>query len=404
MERDELRDVLGLALRAGQLLLENGANTARVEETAVCIGKGLGAEALDIYATPSGIIGSIRSGEEHRTRVLRVVNSTLMLGRVAAVIDLSRRAATGQAGRAEVGLALERIAVQPPAYGHWLTLAAVAAACASLAALFGAGPREVAATAMAAGLAQQARMWLTAIRLNRLLLTSAVAAVAAGSALSLSRLLQAPQPASAMLASVLLLVPGVVMVSAVVDLFRGDTLAGISRGVAATLTLISIAVGIWLVLLVSGISIPLESTPPPSLPLAVALAFVATVGFAVAFDAPPRALWGCGLIGALAYVARQGALGAGLPPEPAIFCGGLAVGILGELLARRRYLPASIFTIPGFIPLVPGALGFRTVLVLVERDYPTGVASLFQAILLTGALASGLATVQVLARMGRVEH
>lgn len=399
--RDELRDVLALALRAGQIMLESGANTSRVEETVHHIGAALGAEAMDVYATPSGIIGSIHAGGEHRTRVLRVATNSVSLSRIADVIGVSRRAVAGTMNRAEVALALERIAVQPRSQGHWTTVVAVAAACACFAVLFGAGPREAAASALAAAVGQQIRVWLTAINLNRLILTTVVSAIAAGIALQTSTLLEAPLPSSAMVASVLLLVPGVVMVSAVVDLFRGDTLAGISRAVAATLTLVAIAVGIWLVLLISSVRLPTTPVQAPMLELATALAFGATVGFAVVFDAPRRALLGCGMVGALAYLVRQTTFSAGVPIELAMFFGGLVVGLLGEVLARIVRLPASIFTIPGFIPLVPGSLGFRTVLSFVQRDYTAGVANLVEVVLLTGALATGLATIQVLARLKR---
>lgn len=399
--RDELRDTLALALRAGQIMLESGANTSRVEETVHHIGAALGAEAMHVYATPSGIIGSIHVGAEHRTRVLRVVASTVSLSRIADVVAVSRRAVARSMTRSEVALALERIAVQPRSQGHWTTTIAVAAACACFAVLFGAGPREAAASALAAAIAQQMRVWLMATKLNRLIMTTLVSALAAGTALGLSILIGGALPAVAMLASVLLLVPGVVMVSAVVDLFRGDTLAGISRAVAATLSLIAIAVGLWLVLTLSSVQLPTNALQAPMLALGAALAFGATVGFAVVFDAPRRALLGCGLVGALAYVVRQTTFTAGMPIELAMFLGGLVVGLLGEVLARVVRLPASIFTIPGFIPLVPGTLGFRTVLSFVERDYTAGVANLVEVLLLTGALATGLATVQVLARLRR---
>jgi hypothetical protein len=113
LSRDDLGDLLRIAMRAGQLMLENGANTAHVEETVHHIGTALGAQWLDVYVTPSGIIASAISHGEHRTLTQRVVKSGIELSRFAAVIEVSRRAAAGDLGRADVRAALERIAVQP---------------------------------------------------------------------------------------------------------------------------------------------------------------------------------------------------------------------------------------------------------------------------------------------------
>src|SRR4051812_7407517 len=91
LSRDDLGDVLRIAMRAGQIMLENGSNTARVEETVHHIGTALGAQGLDVYVTPSGIIASATSHDEHRTLTQRVIKSGIDLSRFAAVLELSRR-------------------------------------------------------------------------------------------------------------------------------------------------------------------------------------------------------------------------------------------------------------------------------------------------------------------------
>lgn len=46
LSRDDMRDVLATALRAGQLMVENGANTSRVEETVHRLATALGADRM----------------------------------------------------------------------------------------------------------------------------------------------------------------------------------------------------------------------------------------------------------------------------------------------------------------------------------------------------------------------
>lgn len=399
LSREELRDVLTIALRAGQLMVENGANTARVEETVHRLGTALGAEWLDVYVTPGGIIATDTSHGEHRTKIQRITRNGLDLSRVAAVLELSRRVEVEQLSIGQVRGALEVIARQPRVYPRWLTVLAVGMSCASFALMFGGGLREAFATLLAAGSAQWLRDSFAHLNVSRLLMTAVIAAYAAGTALALALALGAIAPDLTMLASVLLLVPGVLMVSSVADLFRGDTLSGLARGAAALLVSSAIGAGVWTVVLVCGIQLGATLVQVPSLLLGAALAFVATAGFAVLFDVPRPALVSAALVGAFAYATRQVALFAGLPPEAAIFLGGLVVGLLAEVLARQMRMPTSIFSMPGFIPLVPGTLAFRTVLDFASADYPSGTASLVRTALLTGALAAGLGTTSALARM-----
>src|SRR4051794_2916259 len=125
LSRAELRDVLNTALRAGQILLENGTNTARIEETVRHIGTGLGAEWMEIYVTPQAILATAVSHSEPRTRILRVTGSGVDLSRMDAVIDISRRIDRGELTIEGALAALDIVARQPRRYGVETTALAV---------------------------------------------------------------------------------------------------------------------------------------------------------------------------------------------------------------------------------------------------------------------------------------
>ncbi len=72
------------------------------------------------------------------------------------------------------------------------------------------------------------------------------------------------------------------------------------------------------------------------------------------------------------------------------FLASVAVGIIAEILARILRKPATIFIIPGFIPLVPGGDAYMTMLYMVEGNYVDGVAKGMQTILTAGAIAFGI--------------
>lgn len=129
------------------------------------------------------------------------------------------------------------------------------------------------------------------------------------------------------------------------------------------------------------------------------LAMVATVGFAMLFNAPRKTLWLCGLIGGTAHLTRSLFLMIGVSANLAMLLGGMLIGLLGELGARRLRVPALIFMVTGFVPLVPGALSYRTVLAFLDGNYNDGLANGLQTALLGGALAIGIGVVRALFRV-----
>ena len=85
----ELRDVIDLSLWAGQMLLQHGASSQRVEETIHHLGTGLGCDWMDILISPNAIIVTTSSGQEFRTKLQRVVRLGVNMWVVTAVTDLS---------------------------------------------------------------------------------------------------------------------------------------------------------------------------------------------------------------------------------------------------------------------------------------------------------------------------
>ncbi len=392
--------MLGVALRAGQLMLENGANTARVEEAISRFGSALGAQRMDVFVTPTGIVVSAIAGEQHRTRVVRVTKTGIDLNRVAAINTLADRVSGGEFDRVRLLDELERIAHAPRLYGFLPTILAVGIACACFSLLFGGGLPEALVAGVASGVGQSLREVLARLGVGRLAMTFLVTVVVSGLTLLGTRALGVPEPGLALAASVLLLVPGVLMVSSIADLFRGDTLSGMARAASAALIVSTVGGGLLLVLLSLGPELGLTvREAPPLLPASV-LALAAALGFAVLFDVPLRGLLLGGLAGAAGYALRAVLvlLAPAAPPEAGMFLAGFLIIMVSELGGYLLRLPTSIISIPGFIPLVPGVLAFRAVLALAEQDYAVGTANLVQATLRVAALAAGLGTAQSLTR------
>jgi uncharacterized membrane protein YjjB (DUF3815 family) len=119
-------------------------------------------------------------------------------------------------------------------------------------------------------------------------------------------------------------------------------------------------------------------------------AFFATIAYGVLFNVPPRTLIGGGLIGMSGWFVVSLAISVGLAEIPAVLIAGFCVATVSQWLARLRKLPSTNFSIPGIIPLVPGAMAYRTMRSFVDGDYVAGLALATETLLSAGAIAAGL--------------
>jgi uncharacterized membrane protein YjjP (DUF1212 family) len=408
---DELRDVIDLALWAGQLLLQNGAETARVEETVHRLGTGLGCSWLDILVSPNAIVATTISGEAFRTKVRRVIRfGGVNLTAVAVVNRLSRQVNRGELDRFGVRVALEEISSRPHAYPRFLVAILVGLACAAFSRIFGGDWPVFAVTWLAAATAMFVRQEMNHRHVNALLnvvLTAFVAGLIASSA-TLFQI--SPDPQIALAASVLLLVPGVQLVNASEDLLKGHTVTGIIRGINGGLISLGIALGIALVLSLPGVQGLWQGNitrQPQPVWLDALWSGAAALGFALLFNVPPRTLWACVLCGATGHAVRTALINPNGPIieslEIATFISALVVGFMGELLARRLRIPTPTFTICGVIPMVPGTFAYGAMISMLQVAGVLTVAipssDLLQPMvtnfiktgLILGALAAGIA-------------
>lgn len=365
---EALRDIVDLALWTGQLLLQHGANASRTEETVHHLGTGLGCDWLDVLISPDAVVITTTSHEEFRTKARRVVRfGGVDMAVVAAVSDLSYQVSAGELDRFETRARLEEIGKRPLNYPRWLLVLLVGLACAAFSKLFGGDWPVFAATWLAASSGMAVRLWLRQRNFNfvpQVVITAFVAGLLASLATLLS---WGSQPQIALVASVLLLVPGVPLVNAFHDLLSSHDITGLARGVHGGMISLGIAVGLSLALAVTGIqSLWPTFATPPTLAEDALWAGIAALGFGVLFNVPRRALWGAVLCGAVGHGVRYGLLASGWGSlgtvEVASFVGGTAVGFLGLLLARRLHTPRILFTVPGIIPMIPGTFAFGTML------------------------------------------
>jgi uncharacterized membrane protein YjjB (DUF3815 family) len=130
------------------------------------------------------------------------------------------------------------------------------------------------------------------------------------------------------------------------------------------------------------------------LPLLLEDAFwagLATLGFAMLFNVPRRALPYCALNGMVGHATRALLMQGGMSIIPATLASALLVGFMAKFLARRLQMPSMIFAITGAIAMVPGAFAFQTMLNLLRvAVLPIDAASDILVVAAANAIKTGL--------------
>lgn len=247
-----LSDALDVALYAGELLLRNGAETWRVEDTVVRLLAHFGAKESDVIATVTGISVSAGDGTHWLTRVRRVRAGGINLARIDAINALSRRAVEETLSPAAVRRALQATDQGTLVYNTFSQIASGLVTASGFTFLFGGAWREMLACLPGALMITLLGYWLPRLKLPSLAVTGVAALGGVLLSIPCGRWLDTGRIDVVILSTVVLLVPGATIVSAISDLLGGQLLSGLARGAAAILTASAIAAGVIVGLAMTG--------------------------------------------------------------------------------------------------------------------------------------------------------
>ncbi|CAM4302240.1 threonine/serine exporter family protein [Vibrio agarivorans] len=129
------------------------------------------------------------------------------------------------------------------------------------------------------------------------------------------------------------------------------------------------------------------------------LASVPAVGFAMVFNVPQKALFYCGIGGAIGHGSRYLMMHFGLPIEWATFFAAALVSMIGIHWSQRFLAHPKVFTVAAMIPMVPGVFAYKAMISLIELHslgyseslMATLTENFLTAIFIIAALAVGLA-------------
>jgi uncharacterized membrane protein YjjP (DUF1212 family) len=243
------KKLMNFALTVGEVMLKNGAETYRVEDTINRILKTSDYQGIESFVTPTGIFATLEDESiDHMTYIRRVSNREINLYRIELANAISRDYCNGIIPLEEAHTAILK-AENMPAYSQWIIVLSIGLAAGLFAIVLGGSYIDAFVTLLAGitlGLFQTFFKKYTISKffidiIGSFLMTWVailfVYGIGIGDNLDLI-----------IISSIMPLVPGVAITNAVRDTIHGDLVSGVSRILDAFIVAASIAAGVGIAL------------------------------------------------------------------------------------------------------------------------------------------------------------
>lgn len=249
----DLEKIANAALRAGRLSMECGANVRAVHETASAIARGLGAEDVGMRSGYASLSITVSAGENTLSRMSAVGRLGVNQRLDTEVRRLAERIGGGGFDAAGVHAELDRLQRETPKYPSWLVAVATGAACAAFGRLLGIDWAAFVPVLVAGAAGQELRHRLLSAGNNVFVVVGIIAFVAATLGGIGAGVAGSTTVGMAMMASILLLVPGVPATNAQTDIMDGYPTVGSARAVWVIMVMVFASAGIWLAQALMGV-------------------------------------------------------------------------------------------------------------------------------------------------------
>ena len=119
-------------------------------------------------------------------------------------------------------------------------------------------------------------------------------------------------------------------------------------------------------------------------------AFLSTVGFCIIFHVPKKHIITASFVGACGWLTYTYCISSNSGSVLGCFAASCIVALLSDIFSRVFKDAATIFIIPGILPLVPGANMYYTMLAILDRDLDKTASIGTETFLMAGAIAVAL--------------
>lgn len=388
---------IGFIVDLAKRLHEYGTAAPRLEDVINLVSAKLGI-VCNVLATPTSIVMSFSDPTREddlaeMTQVIRLPPGSVDLKRLFQVDEIADQVIDGSldlaAGRRR--LREFRLPLHSPTHRAWL-VASYAISAGSIAAILHTSWAGV-ATALLIGALIGVVYLVSLDRPNIAAASEAISALIATLIATAIAVYIAPIAVrSVIIASLIVLMPGLTLTTAVRELSSQHLISGTARMMGAVATLLKLAFG---TVAATQLCALFGIVPPPGAESAVPLwtewlaVLTAAFAFAVLFRAPRRYVPVVVASVVLGYVCAQLG-GVYVGPAFGVFIGSLVIGAASNLFARVANRPGALVREPGIMLMVPGSVGFRTLSFVFERDVLLGLDTAISLVTLLVSIVAGL--------------
>ncbi len=396
-----------LVSEIGAHLAASGAETYRVEESINRILSAYGLESR-VYAVPNSIIITIISPDNQPiTQLCRLGKRSNNLDIVEKYSNLSRRICT-EVPEPSTALAWAKEAKEKSRqYSLPIVLLGNMLVSIGFSIFFGGSLADAIGAAFCGLLLGVTDYWLNRMQSNIFFQMMAEAFIMAFAAYGLCRLSFIQNADTAVIGTLMLLVPGLLFTNAIRDIIFGDTNSGINRIVEALLIAVAVALGtafawnlnnaLW------GTLTQSEAINHSCVTTCIA-SFVACTGFVIIFNIHGKGKILCSLGSVVTWGAYCIVLAFDGDELLSCFVATVAAAIYSEIIARARRYPAISYLVISLLPLIPGAGIYYTAQQAVQRNISAAVEYGLNTLATAGVMAAGILIVSTTIRMWTITH
>ena len=383
---------IGFILRLAKALHTYGLPAYELEQTMNGCAEALG-YGIQCMSTPTSISMTILPpNSESKTYLIRVSPGEINIERLRKTTEIARYVIQGEINAQQGAEQLKQIAMDDPDYPSWIIVLAFCVVSTCIARIFSGGINEMLVSAIiglvvgVTAIASKSRPMLDH------LLPAVCAFLATFIALSMNQWFGLPNTTSVVVISgLIILLPGLSLTIALAELATQNLVSGTARLSGTVTVFIQLAFGSALAAEIANrIGLEISNTAvsavdPWSIWLAVAVASLALVPL---FSARKQDA-GWFLISALCAFTTVHFASLAMGSSLGAFAGAITVGLIAKVATRFFEIPGAMIIMPGFIILVPGTVGYRSILALVEHDVVTGLSTAFEVGLIGISLVAG---------------
>jgi uncharacterized membrane protein YjjP (DUF1212 family) len=377
-----------------------GTSAQRLEGAVAAVAHRLGLDC-QVFSNPTGLIlsfanpsGGLQAGI---TRVIRLEPGDQNLGRLAATDAIAEDVLAGKLDLVSGFAALRALDRPPRPRAEVLTALSFGLSAAAVAGLLSTGWADVITSATIGTLIGV--LYVLGAGRPRLAegLEAIAALIATLLAAAVATFIEPLSLKTVILASLIVLMPGLMLTNAVSELSSQQLVSGTARFAGALMILMKLTFGTVAAMQVVRLLgwVPMEAVPQPLTWQAEAAALlVGSYAFAVLFRASGRDYPLVMASVVLGYVlTRIGGEALGLATDNfagGAFFAGMGVAVVSNAYGRWFNRPGALVRVPGIILLVPGSVGFRSLTFVMERDVFLGLDTAFALLSALIALVAGL--------------